>query len=86
VRGGVKVAFGTDAAVIPHGTNAREFATMVRFGMAPIDALRAATSGAADLLGRARAGLARRGEARRRHRRAGRPDAGRRGDGSACCS
>ena len=52
LRAGVKVAFGTDAAVIPHGTNGREFGTMVKFGMTPVDALRAATTGAADLLGR----------------------------------
>jgi imidazolonepropionase-like amidohydrolase len=52
VRGGVKIAFGTDAAVIPHGTNGREFATMVKFGMPAVDALRAATSNAAELLGR----------------------------------
>ena len=52
VRAGVKVAFGTDAAVIPHGTNGREFATMTTLGMSPLAALRAATGDAADLLGR----------------------------------
>jgi imidazolonepropionase-like amidohydrolase len=48
---GVKVAFGTDAAVYPHGRNAEEFALMVELGMSPADALRAATSANADLLG-----------------------------------
>ncbi|MBV8843383.1 MAG: amidohydrolase family protein [Bryobacterales bacterium] len=48
---GVKVALGTDAAVYPHGENAREFALMVADGMSPAQALRAGTSSAADLLG-----------------------------------
>lgn len=48
---GVKIAFGTDAAVIPHGVNAREFAVYVKAGMTPIDALRTATIAAADLIG-----------------------------------
>jgi imidazolonepropionase-like amidohydrolase len=51
IRAGVKIAFGTDAAVIPHGTNATEFAALVRRGMTPLDAIRAATLNAADLLG-----------------------------------
>jgi imidazolonepropionase-like amidohydrolase len=51
IRAGVKIAFGTDAAVIPHGTNATEFAALVRRGMKPVDAIRAATLYAADLLG-----------------------------------
>ncbi len=51
VQLGVKIAFGTDAGVFPHGTNAKEFALMVGLGMAPIDALQAATSVGADLLG-----------------------------------
>ncbi len=51
VQLGVKIAFGTDAGVFPHGTNAKEFALMTGLGMTPIDALTAATSGAADLLG-----------------------------------
>ncbi|MEP7326312.1 MAG: amidohydrolase family protein [Gemmatimonadota bacterium] len=51
IRAGVRIAFGTDAAVIPHGTNAAEFAALVRRGMTPIDAIRAATINAADLLG-----------------------------------
>jgi imidazolonepropionase-like amidohydrolase len=48
---GVKIAFGTDAAVYPHGENAHEFAVYVRFGMKPADAIRTATVNAADLLG-----------------------------------
>lgn len=52
VQAGVKIAFGTDAAVIPHGQNAHEFATMVALGMSPLEAIRAATVNAADLLGR----------------------------------
>ena len=51
IRAGVKIAFGTDAAVYPHGDNAKEFAVMVDLGMSPIDALRAATTTAAGLLG-----------------------------------
>lgn len=51
IRAGVNIAFGTDAAVYPHGDNAREFAVMVDLGMSPIDALRAATTTAAGLLG-----------------------------------
>src|SRR5436305_753482 len=51
VRIGVKISFGTDAAVFPHGQNAKEFALMVGLGMAPIDALRSATSTTADLFG-----------------------------------
>ncbi len=48
---GVKIAFGTDQGLAPHGTNAREFALMVKAGMTPMDAIRAATSSAADLIG-----------------------------------
>ena len=48
---GVKVAFGTDAAVYPHGLNAREFAVMVKLGLTPLRAIQAATVNAADLLG-----------------------------------
>jgi imidazolonepropionase-like amidohydrolase len=48
---GVKVAFGTDAAVYPHGLNAHEFAVMVKLGMTPLEAIQAATINAADLLG-----------------------------------
>jgi len=48
---GVKVAFGTDAAVYPHGLNAKEFAVYVRLGMTPLQAIQTATVNAADLLG-----------------------------------
>ena len=49
---GVRVAFGTDCGVCPHGENAREFEFMVEAGMSPADALRSATINAAELLGR----------------------------------
>ena len=48
---GVKVAFGTDAAVYPHGLNAHEFAVYVRLGMSPLQAIQTATIHGADLLG-----------------------------------
>jgi imidazolonepropionase-like amidohydrolase len=48
---GVKVAFGTDAAVYPHGLNAHEFAVMVKLGLSPLQAIQASTINAADLLG-----------------------------------
>src|SRR6266853_2395212 len=48
---GVKVAFGTDAAVYPHGLNAHEFGVMVKLGLTPLQAIQAATVNAADLLG-----------------------------------
>ncbi len=48
---GVRIAFGTDAGVYPHGLNAREFGAMVSLGMKPVDALRSATIDAAELLG-----------------------------------
>ena len=51
VRLGVKIAFGPDASVFPHGQNAKEFALMVGLGMKPIDALMSATSVDAELLG-----------------------------------
>ena len=47
----VPIAFGTDAAVIPHGRNARLFRTYVSSGMTPWQALRTATVNAAELLG-----------------------------------
>jgi imidazolonepropionase-like amidohydrolase len=52
VRAGVHIAFGTDAGVYPHGQNARQFAYMVRYGMTPLQAIRAATLDAARLLGK----------------------------------
>jgi len=48
---GVKVAFGTDAAVYPHGLNAQEFAVMVKLGLSPLQSIQAGTINAADLLG-----------------------------------
>ncbi len=48
---GVRIAFGTDAAVYPHGLNAHEFAVYVQIGMTPIQAIQTATVNAADLLG-----------------------------------
>src|SRR5271169_662499 len=48
---GVKVGFGTDAAVYPHGLNAHEFAVMVKLGLTPLQAIQAATINDADLLG-----------------------------------
>jgi imidazolonepropionase-like amidohydrolase len=49
---GVKIAFGTDAGVYPHGENAQEFALMVRAGMSSMFAIQAATTHAAQLLKR----------------------------------
>src|SRR5437773_5683175 len=51
LKSGVKIAFGTDSGVSPHGLNAREFGLMVGLGMSPAAALRAAGPAAADLLG-----------------------------------
>ena len=51
VRRGVKIAFGTDTGVSPHGRNAEEFALMVKNGMTPALAIRSATVDAAELLG-----------------------------------
>ena len=48
---GVKIAFGTDAGVSKHGRNADEFELMVKWGMTPVEAIKAATINAADLLG-----------------------------------
>ena len=45
------MAFGTDSGVYPRGDNARQFAYMVEYGMKPIEAIRAATLNAAELLG-----------------------------------
>jgi imidazolonepropionase-like amidohydrolase len=51
VKAGTKVAFGTDAAVEPHGLGAKEFSLMISAGFTPVQALQAATVNAADLLG-----------------------------------
>ncbi len=53
VRAGVKMAFGTDAGVCAYGTSSKQFAFMVKYGMTPMQAIQAATSNAADLLGHA---------------------------------
>ena len=50
-KAGVKIAYGTDAGVYPHGWNAKQFAHMVKWGLTPLQALQAATVHAADLLG-----------------------------------
>lgn len=52
VRAGVKMSYGTDAGVCPHGINARQFAFMVKYGMTPLQAIQSATRNAADLLGK----------------------------------
>jgi imidazolonepropionase-like amidohydrolase len=52
VKAGVRIAFGTDAGIYPHGDNARQFAYMVKCGMTPLGAIRAATLSAAASLGR----------------------------------
>jgi len=51
VKMGIKISLGTDAAVYPHGQNAKEFKLMVDLGMSAIDALKSATSNNAELLG-----------------------------------
>ena len=51
IKAGVKIVLGTDAGVLPHGTNGREVEAMVDWGMTPADALRAETVGSAELLG-----------------------------------
>ena len=51
VKMGIKISFGTDAAVFPHGQNAKEFKLMVDLGMSAIDALKSATGNDAELLG-----------------------------------
>ena len=51
LKAGVKMAFGTDAGVCPYGTSGKQFAFMVKYGMTPMQAIQAATTNAADLLG-----------------------------------
>jgi imidazolonepropionase-like amidohydrolase len=51
IAAGVKIAYGTDAAVYPHGQNAREFATLVERGLSPLESIRTGTLRAAELLG-----------------------------------
>lgn len=52
VKAGVKIAFGTDAGVFPHGDNAKQFAWQVKYGQTPLQAIQSATTGAADLIGK----------------------------------
>lgn len=51
VQAGVKIAFGTDAGVYPHGWNAKQFYFMVKYGQTPLQAIQSATINAADLIG-----------------------------------
>jgi imidazolonepropionase-like amidohydrolase len=52
VKAGAKMVFGSDAAIYPHGDNAKQLSRMVRYGMTPLQALQAATINSATLLGR----------------------------------
>ena len=52
VRAGVRIAYGTDAGVYPHGDNAKQFAYHVKFGQTPMEAIRSATIVAAELIGK----------------------------------
>ena len=54
---GVKMVYGTDAGVYPHGDNGKQFAVMVRYGMTPLQAIQAATVNAAEALGRKDVGV-----------------------------
>ena len=56
-KAGVKIVFGTDSGVSPHGYNGKQFAWMVRYGMTPVEAIQAATIVAAEALGRSDVGL-----------------------------
>jgi imidazolonepropionase-like amidohydrolase len=56
VRAGVKMIFGTDAGVYPHGDNGKQFAKMVQWGMTPLQAIQAATVNASQALGRPEVG------------------------------
>lgn len=51
VKAGVKIAYGTDAGVYPHGDNTKQFFYMVKYGLTPIQAIQSATINAADLIG-----------------------------------
>ena len=72
-KAGVKIAFGTDQGVAPHGDNAKEFGYMVEAGMPAPIALQAATYSAAEVLGAPDQGLIEAGLPRRHGRRAGQP-------------
>lgn len=51
LKAGIRMIYGTDAGIYPHGDNARQFAVMVRYGMTPMQAIRSATVNAADAMG-----------------------------------
>ena len=51
MKASVRIAFGTDAGVYPHGMNARQLAWQVRYGQTPMEAIRSATTSAAELIG-----------------------------------
>jgi len=52
LKAGVKMVYGTDSGIYPHGQNAKQFAVMVRYGATPLQAIQAATLTAADALGK----------------------------------
>lgn len=52
VKAGVKIAYGTDAGVYPHGWNGKQFAYMVKYGLTPMQAIQSATIWASDLIGK----------------------------------
>jgi imidazolonepropionase-like amidohydrolase len=54
LKAGVKMVYGTDAGIYPHGDNAKQFAVMVRYGATPLQAIQAATLTAAEALGRSK--------------------------------
>ena len=54
LKAGVKMVYGTDAGIYPHGDNAKQFAVMVRYGATPLQAIQAATVTAAEALGRSK--------------------------------
>ena len=51
VAAGVRIAYGTDSGIYPHGLNARQLAYQVRHGQTPVEAIRSATLDAAELMG-----------------------------------
>lgn len=54
LKAGVKMVYGTDAGIYPHGDNAKQFAVMVRYGATPLQAIQSATLTAAEALGRSK--------------------------------
>jgi len=51
VKAGVRIAFGTDSGIAPHGVNARQFPYYVRYGLTPMQAIQSATRWSAELMG-----------------------------------